>query len=338
MEKLSAALNGSLASKMLIVGYDYDIFNHMKEPVTVKDLAQKVECDERYLQEWCEGLHLSGYFECNKEKPNRFYLNNEMFQALIDMKPMVELIQAFTADKVRSEYSRTFKTGEPMNYNDYPNVGLLISNAMEGFYSDVLPPVLKSHPRITDMLNKPLKIADMGCGCGNSTLAMASIFPQANVHGLDIDKDSIIKAKANINHPNVTFVEKDMFDVNPDDEEFYDIICFFLCLHDMTWPTEALKITKRMLKPGGIVLVAESPAAKTFEEAPSSEATSVCISSMHCLPVSRPTSNKFQLPPEDIGNPFRMCQLEKCVTNSGFSKCEHVKHPKLISMALYLIT
>ena len=70
-----------------------------------------------------------------------------MFQALIDMKPMVELIQAFTADKVRSEYSRTFKTGEPMNYNDYPNVGLLISNAMEGFYSDVLPPVLKSHPR-----------------------------------------------------------------------------------------------------------------------------------------------------------------------------------------------
>ena len=60
MEKLSAALNGSLASKMLIVGYDYDIFNHMTEPVTVKDLALKVECDERYLQEWCEGLHLSG--------------------------------------------------------------------------------------------------------------------------------------------------------------------------------------------------------------------------------------------------------------------------------------
>ena len=60
MEKLSAALNGSLASKMLIVGYDYGIFNHMKDPVTVKDLAQKVECDERYLQEWCEGLHLAG--------------------------------------------------------------------------------------------------------------------------------------------------------------------------------------------------------------------------------------------------------------------------------------
>ena len=60
MEKLSAALNGALASKMLIVGYEYDIFSQMKEPITVKDLAQKVECDERYLREWCEALHLSG--------------------------------------------------------------------------------------------------------------------------------------------------------------------------------------------------------------------------------------------------------------------------------------
>ena len=71
--------------------------------------------------------------------------------------------------------------------------------------------MIMKYSRITDMLNKPLKIADMGCGCGNSTLAMASIFPQANVHGLDIDKDSIIKAKANINHPNVTFTGKYLY-------------------------------------------------------------------------------------------------------------------------------
>ena len=70
-----------------------------------------------------------------------------MSQALIEMKPMVEFIPTFTADKVRSEYSRTFKTGEPMNFNDYPNVDVLIANVMEGFYHDVLPAVLKSEPR-----------------------------------------------------------------------------------------------------------------------------------------------------------------------------------------------
>lgn len=62
--------------------------------------------------------------------------------------------------------------------------------------------------RIIDVLDKPLKIADMGCGFGNSSLSLASIFPQATVHGLDIDEDSIAKAKANIKHQNVTFTGK----------------------------------------------------------------------------------------------------------------------------------
>ena len=70
-----------------------------------------------------------------------------MLEALIVMRPTAELIQSFTADKVRTEYSRTFKTGEPMDFNDYPNVDVLIANVMEGFYRDVLPPVLKSLSR-----------------------------------------------------------------------------------------------------------------------------------------------------------------------------------------------
>ena len=50
-----------------------------------------------------------------------------------------------------------------------------------------------------------------------------------------------------------------MFDIQPEDEATYDIICFFLCLHDMTWPTKALKTVRKMLKEGGFILVAEIP-------------------------------------------------------------------------------
>ena len=70
-----------------------------------------------------------------------------MLEALTVMRPTAELLQSFSADRVRSEYSRTFKTGEPMDFNDYPNIDVLIANVMEGFYRDVLPPVLKSIPR-----------------------------------------------------------------------------------------------------------------------------------------------------------------------------------------------
>lgn len=39
----------------------------------------------------------------------------------------------------------------------------------------------------------------------------------------------------------------------------YDIVCFFQCLHDMTWPTKALVTVRKMLKKDGILLIAESP-------------------------------------------------------------------------------
>ena len=42
-------------------------------------------------------------------------------------------------------------------------------------------------------------------------------------------------------------------------EASYDIVCFFQCLHDMTWPTKALVTVRKMLKEGGVLLVAESP-------------------------------------------------------------------------------
>ena len=80
--------------------------------------------------------------------------------------------------------------------------------------------------RIIDVINTPLKIADMGCGFGNSSLSLASIFPQATVHGLDIDEDSIAKAKANINHPNVTFTGKFLylpFDISNELQDFHEV-------------------------------------------------------------------------------------------------------------------
>ena len=36
------------------------------EPIAVNDLAARVKVDARYLREWCEGLHLSGYIDCDK--------------------------------------------------------------------------------------------------------------------------------------------------------------------------------------------------------------------------------------------------------------------------------
>ena len=81
----------------------------------------------------------------------------------------------------------------------------------------------------------------MGCGMGKSTHSLASVFQRSTIVGLDLDSNSIKCAKEQNKNIKVEFIEKNMFDVDPNSEEKYDIICFFLCLHDMTWPTEALR-------------------------------------------------------------------------------------------------
>ena len=45
MEKLGQLLNASLASRMVLVGIEHGIFDQLKEPISVSDLADK---DGRY--------------------------------------------------------------------------------------------------------------------------------------------------------------------------------------------------------------------------------------------------------------------------------------------------
>merc|ERR1711970_374571 len=159
----------------------------------------------------------------------------------------------------------SFKTGAAIDYNAYPNVGALIGQLLLAFYADKLPRALNDLPITKDLINKEIKIADMGCGEGRSTQSLARIFKKADVIGFDLDHDSIVCAQSNNSNERVKFIEKDMFDI--DQMEQYDIVCFFLCLHDMTWPSKALKSAAKMLRSNGLILVAESPAAANFNEA-----------------------------------------------------------------------
>ena len=59
MDKIKETVNAALVSRLLLVGYDYAIFDFLKKPIQVADLAKNVNCDERYLREWCEALKVS---------------------------------------------------------------------------------------------------------------------------------------------------------------------------------------------------------------------------------------------------------------------------------------
>jgi 2-polyprenyl-3-methyl-5-hydroxy-6-metoxy-1,4-benzoquinol methylase len=102
------------------------------------------------------------------------------------------------------------------------------------------------------------RIADVGCGQGFSTLAIAKAFLGAHVDGLDLDPASIADARRHAAEAGldgrVRFIEADAAELATRGP--YELILILEALHDMSCPLDALRAASEALVYGGTVLVA----------------------------------------------------------------------------------
>lgn len=95
----------------------------------------------------------------------------------------------------------------------------------------------------------PEKIADIGCGPGNSTEVLKSVFPDSEIHGIDNSRDMIDRARKE--HPGLTFHLCDLNDI----QGGYDLLFSNACLQWL--PDHASLLPKLMdrLNANGILAV-----------------------------------------------------------------------------------
>ncbi len=109
---------------------------------------------------------------------------------------------------------------------------------------------------------KPKKILDMGCAIGSSTGAIARMFPDAEIHGIDIGGGMLRYAHARAEAMNtpIHFSQQNAEATDFEDESF-DLIFSCILMHETS--TRALpnyiRESKRLLKPGGIALHLDFP-------------------------------------------------------------------------------
>lgn len=108
----------------------------------------------------------------------------------------------------------------------------------------------------------PTSILDMGCGTGEQTLAYKRVFPEAEVHGIDVARPFIRFAHAYAEDAGVPvhFAEMDAGATAYKDESF-DLIVSIIMFHE-TSKAQAQAIMKechRLLKPGGLALHLDVP-------------------------------------------------------------------------------
>jgi 2-polyprenyl-3-methyl-5-hydroxy-6-metoxy-1,4-benzoquinol methylase len=303
---------------------------HAKGPLTVGGLAVAAGIAERYAREWLEQQAVAGFVAVDDAtRPageRRYRLPAEHAGVLVDpdhaahVAPFAEM--AAGVGGALEHVLEAYRTGRGVPYEAY---GAAFVSGQGGinrpaFRQDLtgvwLPAVPDLHRRL--QADPPARIADVGCGVGWSTLALAGAYPRATVIGYDLDTASIEDARrrAAAEGLSVRFEQKGAEAIAADGP--FDLVVVLEALHDMARPTRALAAFRAALAPGGSVLVVDERVAEAFV-APGDviERMMYGWSIVHCLPVSM-----IEQPSEAIGTAIRPATVRRCASEAGFTRCE----------------
>lgn len=299
VERLAFGVVGDMGGAfMMALGYIGDRLGLFKAmagagPVTSQELADKTGLNERYVREWGNAMVAAEYIDYEPDAKRYVMTEEQAFVLANEDSPMfVGGGFQFTAPSLLNvnKVMDAFKNGGGIPYNE---IGDEVYEAIErffrpGYVHHLADEWLAAVPDLTDRLQKGARIADVGCGHGQSTVAMGKAFPNSQVLGIDYHEPSIQRARAlaadnSLN--NVEFLAASVEEMPTDPP--YDLICSFDCIHDMVDPVGALKAIRSALADDGVYLWGEpnvsdeplerrNPVGKVFS----------ALSPLHCMTVS----------------------------------------------------
>jgi ubiquinone/menaquinone biosynthesis C-methylase UbiE len=126
----------------------------------------------------------------------------------------------------------------------------------------------KVYDRLASHIEKGDKVIDLGCGTGELTLRAAE--KGATVKGIDVNSQmlEIAQNRARNMHltQNVQFREMGIAELGAEQSETYDAVMSGLCFSELTEDelVYSVREAERILKPGGLLLVAELVTPKSI--------------------------------------------------------------------------
>jgi len=124
------------------------------------------------------------------------------------------------------------------------------------------------YKRFVSYIEPGQKVLDIGCGTG--TLAIMAALKGAKVRGIDINPRMLEiareKAEKSGVSQNVEFIEMGVGELYTEGENSYDVIVSVLCFSELSEQEQdfALSMIKKILKPGGLLLIADETVPTGF--------------------------------------------------------------------------
>ncbi len=328
VERLFGATLGAMDVISVYLGVRLGLYRALADhgPSSSQELAEATGLNERYVREWLEQQATTGVLDVDEER--RYTLPAGHDEALLDetslnyIAPVGKFIVACVRpiDAVLAAY----RTGEGVPYADY---GADLHEGQAEFTrpmfehllgNEWLPAIPEVHERLQG--DPPARIADVACGQGFSTLAIARAYPNALVDGIDLDDASIAAAGRHLAgsglEDRVTFQRRDAAD--PGLRGQYDLVYMHESLHDMSYPVDVLRACRGLLAEGGSVVVGDERVGDSFP-APGDDIERLYygFSILHCLPVGMVGEGAA-----GTGTVMRADTVERYVKEAGFEGFE----------------
>ena len=295
---------------------------------TVAEVAAAAGVAPRYAQEWLEQQAVAGVLTVDDvaaEAGARRYTLPEAHVgvvadplALDHLAPVAGLVVGIAA--VLDEVMDAYRTGGGVRYARYGDDFRKGQGAINrpAFTSALVQEWLPALGPAVERLATGGRLADLGCGQGWSTIAVARAFPGAEVWGIDSDPASIDEARAAGEEHGVS-VRFDCADAGtlaaagP-----FDVVTLLEALHDLARPVEVLAAARAALAADGVTLVADEAVAPAFT-APGDELERMMYgwSITHCLPAAM-----VEQPSAAIGTVIREATVRDLARQAGFSRVD----------------
>src|SRR5919198_1115790 len=276
MGKVLSDFGGAASAILVYIGDKLGLYKAMADfgnPITSQELANNTRTSERYIREWLANQAAGGYLTYDSSS-QRYTLPFEHAQALVNETSPVyvaggfQIMMSFYRDEPK--LLEAFKTGKGIAWGEHDKD--LFEGTERFFRPSYAANLVNSwipaldNGKVEQRLKQEggLKVADIGCGHGISTILMAKAYPNCKFYGFDNHLPSIEYARNKAREEGLG-EDRIQFEVASstnfplaEEGDAYDLIAFFDCLHDIEDPQGAVAhALKTLKKPDGIVMIIE---------------------------------------------------------------------------------
>lgn len=342
MGRIATDLGGALGTLLTALGTRSGLWGALAEagPLTVDEVAARVTVARPLVREWLASQAAAGYL--TYDPATRTFTLPDAVAAAVHDGPGGQIVDAGATMLCSmgagfAEFAQAFGAGEGFGWHQRT---IEHWHGQDAFTRATLPDELITAtvgalPDVAAALSAGGSVADVGCGYGAPTLAIARQYSAARVLGIDYHDASIAHCRAQAAQSGMTNARFEVAAAADLPGAGYDLITFFDSLHDLGDPLGALRRARSALGQTGSVLLFEPAAGDDIAaNLNPSGRMFYAVSTLVCTPNA--VSQQGQASGEPLGAQAGETRLRALAAQAGFSRVTRVEIPTPMNMVLDL--